>query len=96
MSEKSVLTKKSQKKKLICVSIYVWVYDLCFFFFMIEKSVLTKKIKKRKIKKKKSWFLFMFGFVICVSDFVDVISGCKIDFFFFFLMIESYWATAFD
>ena len=37
----------------------------------------------------------MFGFVICVSEFVDVISGCKIDFF-FFLMIGSYWATAFD
>ena len=46
MSEKYILTKKSQKNKLICVFVYVW-------------------------------------FVICVSIFVVVISGCKIDFFFF-------------
>ena len=45
MSEKSILTKKSQKNKLICVLVYVW-------------------------------------FVICVSIFVVVIFGCKIDFFF--------------
>ena len=34
LSKKLVLTKKSQKKKkLICVSIYVWNCDLYFFFF---------------------------------------------------------------
>ena len=30
MSEKSVFKKKSQKNKLICVSVYVWVCELCF------------------------------------------------------------------
>ena len=38
--------------------------------------------------------MFMSGFVICVFESVVVISGCKIDFF-FFLMIGSYWATTF-
>ena len=36
MSEKSVLTKKSQKKKLICVFVYVWVYDFFIFLFWIS------------------------------------------------------------
>ena len=69
-------------------------FVICVFFFLYtnEESVLTKKIKK---KKKKNWFVFMFGFVICVSEFVAVIFGCKIDFL-FFLMIGSYWAPAFD
>ena len=41
-------------------------------------------------------FVFMFGFVICVSVFVVVvvISGCKIDFF--FSKIGSDWAMALD
>ena len=42
-------------------------------------------------------FVFMFGFVICVSVFVVVvvISGCKIDFF-FFSKIGSDWAMTLD
>ena len=39
---------------------------------MSEKSISTKKSNK----KKKKLFLYMIGFVICVS--VVVISGCKI------------------
>ena len=46
---------------------------------MSEKSISTKKGNK---KKKKKLFLYMIGFVICVS--VVVISGCKIKNFFFF------------
>ena len=66
-----------------------------FFFLMSEESILTKKIQK----KKKNRFVFMFWFVICVSESVVVnlvISGCKIDFLFFLVMIGSYWATTFD
>ena len=50
-SRKYVLTEKSQKKKLICVSVYVYVWDcdLYFlFFFYGEKFVLTKKREREK------------------------------------------------
>ena len=43
--------------------------------------------------------MFMFGFVICVSESVVVIFGCKIDYLFiyyFYFMIGSYWPTAID
>ena len=35
MSEKSVLTKKRQKNKLICVFVYVWVYDFFLLLFFL-------------------------------------------------------------
>ena len=35
LSEKFVLTKKSQKKRLICVSIYGCVCDLCVCVFFL-------------------------------------------------------------
>ena len=47
MSEKSILTRKSQKNKLICVCVCVFFVFL-FLFFMSEESVLTNKIKERK------------------------------------------------
>ena len=56
---------------------------------MSEKSISTKKGNK---KKKKKLFLYMIGFVICVS--VVVISGCKIKNFFFFLKIGPVWTMA--
>ena len=47
LNKKFVLTEKSQKNKLICVSVsvsvYVWDCDLYFLFFYGEKSVLAKK-----------------------------------------------------
>ena len=54
LSKKFVLTEKSKKNKLICVSVYVWDCDLYFYLFiyflMREKYVLTKKSKKKKKK----------------------------------------------
>ena len=42
---------------------------MIFVFFLIEKFVLTKKSQKKML--------------ICVSEFVVVISGCKIEFYFY-------------
>ena len=65
LSKKFVLTEKSKKKKLICVSVYVWDCDLYFYLFiyflMREKYVLTKKSQKKKKNKYK---------LICVSIYV--------------------------
>ena len=47
---------------------------------MSEKSVLTKKNQK----KEEANLCLCLGFVICVSESVVVIFGCKIDFLFLF------------
>ena len=87
-SKKYVLTEKSKKKnKLICVSIYVYVWDcdLYFlFFFYGEKFVLTKK-RERERKK-----IFHYGIMhILILKILHKLIWCK-NFFFFSLHILSW------
>ena len=59
---------------------------------MSEKSVLTKKNQKEE----EANLCLCLGFVICVSESVVVIFGCKMIFYFYFFMIGSYCATTID
>ena len=75
-SKKFVLTKKSKKKGLICVSVYVWDCDLyfyfIFFFFDEGKICINKEEPKKRINKYK---------LICVSiyDWVCDLCFCGCD-----------------
>ena len=86
--KKYVLTEKSQKNKLICVSVYVWDCDCdLYFLFWWWKICINKEERERE---KKKWKISHYGIMhILVLKILHKMIWCK-NFFFFLLHILSW------